>query len=83
MCISRARAINSGRLILLSPVNQASLTSFYEDLKQLNTPGSNAGAMHFQELHARSVDVMTSTLEKMLDSFDQLVSKLKAENMNS
>jgi len=73
-------AINSGRFILLSPVNQASLISFYEDVKHLNTLGSNAGAMHFEELHARSVDAMTSTIEKMLVSFNQLVSKLEAEN---
>ena len=76
-------AINSGRFILLSPINQASLTSFYEDVKHLNTLGSNAGAMHFQELYARSVDSMTSMIEKMLNSFDQLISQLKAENVNS
>lgn len=76
-------AINSGRFILLSQVNQASLTSFYEDVKHLNTLGSNAGAMHFQELHARSVDAMKSTIEKMLNSFDLLISQLKAENVNS
>lgn len=73
-------AINSGRFILLSPVNQASLISFYEDVKHLNTLASNAGAMHFEELHARSVDAMTSTIEKMLISFNQLVSALEAEN---
>jgi hypothetical protein len=76
-------AINSGRFILLSSVNQASLTSFYEDVKHLNTLGSNAGVMHFQELHARSVDIMTSTIEKMLNSFNQLICQLKAENVNS
>ena len=76
-------AINSGRFILLTPNTQSSLISFYEDVKHLNTLGSNAGAMHFKELHARSVDAMTLTIEKLLKSFDLIITQIETENISN